>query len=286
MVATRAQKRCIAESSNPLFQSGILQRVFRYLGPGHWLFLSTVSSLWRDVYSTIGDAQVSRLFASEDRNWDEVDSLDDDDLFTCVSQMTLYSSVFESPSRVRLAHESGLHNSQEGYQYAAGRHSTLATLVAACELGMQHTFATGQGASESAQLPVLQFLYAEGSYLDPIACEVAARRGDFVTLRWLQEHECGCDNSFILAAAASSGNIEMTAWIMQQPDVIRNADVIAAAARMGHIAMCEYLHSEQFPWASACTSAASSGHVDTLRWLHEHRCPWNAAHTCEVDGSI
>jgi hypothetical protein len=148
---------------------------------------------------------------------------------------------------------------------------------------MQLAFATSQGAAESAQLPILQFLYAKGIFLDPMACEVAARRGDFVTLRWLREHECGWHTNLVLPVAASSGNTKMMAWIIKQPGIVPNAGIIAAAARMGHTAMCEYLHAEHFPWnVSACTSAASSGHVGTLRWLHEHDCPWSAARTCEA----
>jgi hypothetical protein len=49
MVDTRAQKRTAAERRNPLYYSGILQHTLSYVGPGHWLLLSTVSRLWKTI---------------------------------------------------------------------------------------------------------------------------------------------------------------------------------------------------------------------------------------------
>jgi hypothetical protein len=129
MVATRAQKRSAAENSNPLCQTGILQRVLGYVGPGHWFYLSTVCSLWGYLYSRVADTTLQK------RSY-----LGNVQQFSCVPQMTLYSSMFASPSRVRLAHQQeDVNNSTSAYQYAAGKYSTVASLVAAHELGMDYT---------------------------------------------------------------------------------------------------------------------------------------------------
>jgi hypothetical protein len=126
-----------AESSTPLHDMGIVQRVLSYVGSGEWRFVATVCSSWRDLYSAVADKVIRRIAYSTyyERG------------FTCVPQMTLYSSMFSSPSRVRLAAESGVDNSKESYQFAAGRSASIETLVVARELGMEFTVETMQGAA-------------------------------------------------------------------------------------------------------------------------------------------
>jgi hypothetical protein len=67
-------------SSNPLTEAGILQHVLGYVGPGHWYFLATVSSLWRDLYARVAD-----------RTMQKKDCMGIAQQFTCVPQMTLLS---------------------------------------------------------------------------------------------------------------------------------------------------------------------------------------------------
>jgi hypothetical protein len=84
--------------------------------------------------------------------------------------MTLYSSVFASPSRLRLAHEGRANNSTAQYywQLAAGKYSTVATLEAARGLGMVFTHDTMNGAARCNTLSVIQF------YMQKAALEAAA----------------------------------------------------------------------------------------------------------------
>jgi hypothetical protein len=244
-----------------------------YVGPGHWFFLSTVSSLWRDLYTRIASSRMQvyhydPAFAS----LEEV---------TFIPQMTLYSSVFASPSRVRLVHENGVASAPGIFQYAAGRHATVATLVAAREVGMHLTILVMKGAAECNQLSALQFLHVQRCRWHWSASTAAAKRGDLEMLRWIREHGCNWNEHSILSEAASSGDVELAAWVKQQPGVVCNESAMVAAAAKGHTAMCEYLHAEQCPWnESACEGAAASGYVDTLRWLHEHGCPWNRGRVC------
>jgi hypothetical protein len=95
-------------------------RLFSYVGPGHWLFLSTVSNLWCELYSALASLILpGRAFV--------------DYKITCVPKMTLYtgSAVFASASRVRLAHDCSRNNSSARYLYAAGMYADIATLMAA-----------------------------------------------------------------------------------------------------------------------------------------------------------
>jgi hypothetical protein len=160
-------------------------------------------------------------------------------------------------------------------EFAAGKHATVQTLVAARRLGMIYTVTTMWRAVRCNTLPVLQFLRTQGCPWDQVIPEAAAEVGRFEVLRWLRENGCDWDNNRILREAVSSGSIQMVAWVKQQPGVVCDARVMTAAARHGYTAICKHLHAEQCPWsASACDTAALHGHVDTLRWLHEHGCPW------------
>jgi hypothetical protein len=261
------QQRC-GFTEHPLHDAGILQRVLSYAGPGHWFFLSTVSSLWRDLYSRVAAAELV-----VNRHGDTI---------TCVPQMTLYSSVFASPERVKFAHQHNLDNTTDSYQYAAGRYGTWATLVAARKLGMAFTDYTMFGAAECNQLPVLQLLHAQGCPWDADVADAAARRGAYEMLRWLREHGCEWNPEGILDAAATSGNIKLAAWVIRQPGVVRDDELaMAAAGAWGHTSMCAYLHAEGCLWSHmVCLMAAIRGHAETLQWLLEHGCPVHADLVC------
>jgi hypothetical protein len=105
------------------------------------LFLAAVSSLWRSLYArhAAREMQTAGIYKRP---------------FTCTSRMTLYSSLFASPSRVKYAHANGLRCSAQGYKFAAGQFGIILSLMAACELGMEYSVATMMGAAESNQLPV------------------------------------------------------------------------------------------------------------------------------------
>jgi hypothetical protein len=264
-VAEGVEKRIAAERADPLSEAGILERVLSFV-PKQWLFLAPVSSLWRSVYT--------RLAAGEVQSVDAYGTVS-----TCV---TLYSSVFASPSRVRLAHARGLLCWTDSYQLAAGRYGTAASLAAARRLGFRPSIATMLAAVERNQLPVLQFLSAQqGCSYNWSVAEAVAKRGDLTILRWIREHGCAWNNGTILRSAVASGSVEVAAWVKQQVGGVCDEHVMSAAAAMGHTAVCEYLHAEQCPWnEQACDDAARNGHAGTLRWLHEHGCAWYTNSVC------
>jgi hypothetical protein len=139
---------------------------------------------------------------------------------TCVPQMTLYSSVFASPSRVELAYKSGLDCSPEAYQRAPGKHADIATLFTAHDMGMHCTTETMLGAAQCNKLADVQHLYAvyiEGCPWTTGLLEVAASHGYFELLCRCYEHGCrfaeACKAPVL---AAESGNVELIAWVVQQ----------------------------------------------------------------------
>jgi hypothetical protein len=120
-------------------------------------------------------------YSAKSRRWKAV---------VCVPQMTLYSSVFASPSRVNGANESGLGCTSDAYQLAAGKYADIATLEAACELGMEYTALTVAGAAERNKLAEVQYLRSQGCPWPTKLLERAALRGHFELVRWCREHGC------------------------------------------------------------------------------------------------
>jgi hypothetical protein len=110
-----------ADSSKALSDLGVLQNVLSYVGPGNYLFMTPVSQLWAYLYARLEPLQLT------------VQEGDSKRTITCFPQMTRCSSVFASPARVQLAHESGLDCSLVAYQRAAGQYADIASLAAAHE---------------------------------------------------------------------------------------------------------------------------------------------------------
>jgi hypothetical protein len=196
--------------------------------------------------------------------------------------MTFYSSVFTSPSRIKLALIYGLDCNAMRYQCAAGKYANIATLATAHELGMKHSPATILCAAQRNKLAEVQYLRSQGYPWALCQLEEAARSGSIEVMRWCREQGCPWNAPFISHYAAESGNVELMAWVLQQPGTQLSEAVMSRAVGKGHAAMCYYMREQQCPWdANSTTAAASRGHVDLLRWLMENGCPWDADDLCE-----
>jgi hypothetical protein len=237
--------------------------------------VAPVSKCWKDLYATVESHQLRVLIKEICADID----------ITCVPQMTLCSSVFASPSRVKLACESGLDCSSEAYQHAAGKYANIATLVTAHDMGMQYTTETMLGAAQRDKLAEVQHLRSEGCPWAWGHLEEAASNGHFELLRWCYEHGCHFEEPWDAPAfAAQSGNIELVTWVLQLEQQVNAPlleDTMCAAALRGHTAMCEFLRAQQCPWdRSVSRAAAVRGHLDCLRWLLDNGCPWEARQLC------
>jgi hypothetical protein len=232
LVASKAQKCSGTDSSSLLRQAGILQHVLGHVGPGHWRFVAEVSSLWREAYNGVASIELQVI----DEEFYETKTI------TCLPQMTLYSEVFASPSRARLAQAHDLDYTTEECERAAGMYADVATLEAAHELGMAYTETVMGGAVHSNKLTVVQFLQSQGCPLDESmfrsaaargdvalcaylhavqcpweadACTMAATHGHAVTFQWLHEHGCSWHPSYIHLAAAQGGSIDVMLYLQQ-----------------------------------------------------------------------
>jgi hypothetical protein len=117
-----------SSSSIALNKPDILKQILAYAGPGHWLY-TIVNSQWVQLCYGVATQQ-KRAYAADGREY----------MITCIPQMTLYSSAFASPSRLRLADRQRAikRSGAAGHrcQYALGRHANKATLCRARSMGL------------------------------------------------------------------------------------------------------------------------------------------------------
>jgi hypothetical protein len=260
MYAAKAQKFDASDIRHPLQQTGILQRVLDYVGPGHWLFVAEVSSLWRELYLKVADREIQVNPYIQ---------------ITCVPQMTMLSAVFGSPEQVRLAHAHGLLCTTGDYQMAAGMHANIATLKAAHELGMPYDYTVIEGAARCNSLAVVHFLHDQGCpvsrelfrtvagrgntilcvYLhaagcpwDASACAMAACNGHVSTLRWLHEHGCPWDARTIHSYAAEGDSVDVLEYLQQQGGIEFTAakltDMLKTAVALNKLAAAQWLREQ------------------------------------------
>jgi hypothetical protein len=139
-----------------------------------------VNKLWKDLYERVEHRRVLSQFTTRY------------DPFTCVPQMTLFSSVFASASRLRLAHSSGYGCLQHRLdrEYRAGWIADKATMMMAHELGlMKYTSDTLTGAVRAGDLAKAMWLHTEQlcELNCPRACDEAAMAGSIEVLKWLKQ---------------------------------------------------------------------------------------------------
>jgi hypothetical protein len=216
-----------------------------------WCFVAEVSSLRRQLYIKVSHVEVQAVcFLTK---------------ITCIPQMTLYSAVFGSPSRVRLAHARGLSCTAAAYGQAAGMHADTITLATAHELGMAYTLITMEWAARCNTLTVVQFLHDQGCAWGPSIFNAAAARGDTALCAYLHAEECP--------------------W---------SVEACQKAALKGHVDTLRWLHEHVRPatWNLYCGMqlhmyAAQGGSVDVLEYLQQQGVEFTAkmlTHMLKVAG--
>eukprot|EP00953_Heterococcus_sp_UTEX-ZZ885_P018305 10224-Heterococcus_DN1.PRE.2 len=235
----RTTKRAAANACSALGNTGLLQIVLSYVGPGHYIFLAAVCSEWKELYENLAAVNVFAFTASGERLRQK-----------CEPRTTLGSAVFQSSRRVRMAHQHGLRfDASPPMHHVAGKVADRHVLATAHELGMPYSRAVLLGASE---------------------------RGSVVTLRWLHfDQSCALPHN-ITVFAARGGGVRVMQWLSERGCTL-NTKTLFNAAKYRRLRVLEYLHSAGCPMADsgrACKIAAWNGSLQVLQWLRAHGCPW------------
>jgi hypothetical protein len=93
-------------------------------------------------------------------------------------------------------------------------------------LGLQHEAIVMAIAASAGHTAVCEYLRSLGCAWNDAACDRAAERGQFDTLRWLREHGCPWYVSTVCINAACYGSTDILDYVVQQGEVL-DADVLA-----------------------------------------------------------
>eukprot|EP00953_Heterococcus_sp_UTEX-ZZ885_P027943 14933-Heterococcus_DN1.PRE.7 len=145
MVATREQKRVVAERQHPLYHRGTVELICAFVGPGHWAFKAPISKLWLQSYRKVHveNTKKSRLVRDQRS-----------------IQMTDVISAFASQATLKYALDYGLEwdSAAEDLFAAIGKCADQEMLTAAFELGMPRHKNLNDGAAALGDLAKLKFL--------------------------------------------------------------------------------------------------------------------------------
>jgi hypothetical protein len=223
--------------------AGTLGTVFDYVGPGHWLFVATLSKRCRTLYMRVSNATVARV----DEYQGAVEVI-------VTPRITLIRSALASAACLEFARDNGLQlKSDPPTLFLMGQFADLETLGSERKLGLLFTPQLVHGAALSGSLTKLKWVVEEQP------CCLPRKTGDF---------------------AARSGNIGMLLWIAENGGTLGKS-TFAAAARAGHLHVLQHLHAVKCEWdANACSKAAEGAQLSSLQWLLEHGCAWDASTIC------
>jgi hypothetical protein len=268
MVATRAIKRAIADSKNPLQHAGLREHIFSFVGPSHFWFVAQVSKGWKTSYQKVEACRMEDLS-------------DDYECFTCTAGMTMTSAAFASAACCSLAtgpNVNGAIDLEDGLwrvQRYAGQFSDLETLQLALARGLAANDRTLQGAAESGSLRKVQWLHAVRQEPLPVYIgQWAARSGNLELLAWLTEQ--GCEFSLFACAEAAEAGHKHVLCYQRERECEWDEHTTAAAATHGHLSLLQWLLSSGCPIDSSLCSAAQSGSIEMMVFARQRGCEMNA----------
>jgi hypothetical protein len=270
MEPVSSKSRMQPASSSPMLNASILEIIFSYVGPGHWLYLRTLSKSCKESYLNVEQREISF--------WD----FDNDDYVTvqCTPRLTLTSAAFLSLACFQLAVEHGMplpSRNSTRQQRLAGENASIDTLQAAHKLGLQFTDALVQGAAEVGSVAELNWLHEEhGCKFDAETMYAATRLRVCKFLR-----TCGCpmDERTCCRSSICRGNVELLNWLREQGCHWEHRSYFELAAANERIDMMAYLlQIESTPelLTAMLNDAGGYGLLEGAQWLRQRGAEWPA----------
>jgi hypothetical protein len=250
MVATRAQKRAVIDSSNPLNHAGILQLVLSNL-LGQGLYVKTVNKGWRMCYEKLVESKGPRCSHPH----------------VHASTCTSYAAAFASSARLLWAHDLKLQVCLEPFggpwsqEVLRGQVFSQQVLLARVQRCI----------GRYADIATLQTAHQRGLARTPLVVRNAALSGSLPKLAWLCDvQRCALPDD-IDEEAAEGGSVEMLQWLKQKGYALDEYTTISAARRPHNISVLQFLMDEGCDWHDLTASAAvEAGDLEQLKWLHLH----------------
>jgi hypothetical protein len=240
-------KVCTADANTVLSEAAILHHLFSFL-PGHWLYLGAVCRAWMLSYKR---AHMSEICIAEPQRGKKV---------VCGWCTTLLSAVFQSPSRLRLARDSGVRLSGYGIQdmqFIAGLCADVPTLRLAEDLGMALSASTVKGAACSDRASIVQYLIGVGQCSgDSSVAEYAVHSGNVDILKGLRRNNFEF-YSRCCTEAATAGQLGALQFVLSF------LSCACSSGTDGLCALCGSLKHVTLP------AVAKGGYIEIVQWLQQ-----------------
>jgi hypothetical protein len=201
-----------------------------------------------------------------------------------VHNMTAYSSVFTSRSRVRLAVELGfvLDPTSWWYQFNAGQCADIETLEELHEqYHMPYTRVVSRGAAQSGNVSKMQWLLDEQQC--PLAsdiCTHALYGPTLDVLKYLRQRGCVLTEDLCVAAVRSF-HADSILQYLHSEGVPLPASTMVAAVRYNLLPLVQWLYEHGCPLSEQAAQAASDlQDLSVLKWLHSKDCPCDYGSLC------
>jgi hypothetical protein len=244
----------VTASTNVMNNPYLVQRIIDFIGPGQHLYISTISKLVRQCYAKVEAIEISLYHDGPVSH------------IVVSAQMTRYSEMCTSKSRLMLAVQCGVHFTQQGsMMQCAADHS----VSAACSTGSRNKLEL----TDTAQCRDMVLL---GRYADKAVLALAYDQLSLPT-----------SSAYVTIGAVISGDLAKLLWlhlVMKVPLCIRSSTV---AARYGHMDILAWLYQMQLStqahhpkltqqqyaelqelWHNnTCQSAVAGGHLEAVQWL-------------------
>jgi hypothetical protein len=120
------------------------------------------------------------------------------------------------------------------------------------QLGGVLTAKAMRTAAHSRNLPLCEYLLAEGCPWGADACTFAAYTGKLYEVRWLRDNGCPCDVDKLLLFAAARGSLNVMQYMQQQPGVVFTVALLTDMLTL-------LVHAASWQQRSGCGSKALSG---------------------------
>lgn len=133
-------------------------------------------------------------------------------------------------------------------------------------------------AAKLGRLDVLKFLHEHNCPWSAKTCESAAQGGSVECLRYAHEHGCEWGETVVNKAAAA-GHLSVLQYAVEH-DCPIGLETCAEAAAGGSIACVEYLRQHGAPWGPelaqelTCYRAAERGQLEVLKYVRAQGAPW------------
>lgn len=232
-----------------------VDKIFPYLGPGHFAFVAGVCSSFREYYlgyfSTIEEDDLPAVRMTDGRERDPV------------ATDTIYTVAFSSIACAKYCLMDDKKNK------SVWRTTERYVCISAARGGYLDVLKWARN-----QNPPYSWSRE--------ACSSAASNGHFETLKWMRAQDPPCEwDDDTCSFAAQNGHLEIIQWARRQdPPCPWHSFTCELSARYGHFEVLKWLRSQDppCPWDYyVCTYAARNGHFDILRWARSQDppCEWD-----------